>query len=510
MGFAFIDDIDLFHTGQPLQTGEDLILEMQQAVNAWEKGIKATGGSLVPSKSYLGLLDHKGDPQTVAWALWSIAETPAHLSIPEVESEDMTRLRRVEPAEAVKTLGVMLNLEGTDQDKVSYLRGKAEDWAKHICTGVLTKNDAWYALNTTIMKTMEYPMAAICLSLKQWDHVMAPILEAGLNAIQFSQKFPRDIVYGPRNLQGLGVKDPYIVQGLTWIKTLLHHGERATMTGTLLRSSMESLHLELGTGVPFFQDDYEVWSVLATDCWLKHVWEFQQEQEVRVEHTVPVVRTQTEHNAFLMPLFVQHGYQNNELRLLNQCRCFLQALTVADLLTANSTGVCEDSWLGVRNHSRQQEYTWPRTKKPAERHWALWRHTLMTVLANSSHHNTTWILGHWKRNSIPRWNWLLNPMSGELFHLEGSVWVSWLPTGRPGLRSTSCTFLKGHRVWRLPIHLQQVSVRRLSQQHKVQVTGVARFVDAIVEDTQINTDHVPSHKSGLHRERYCARPVDVQ
>jgi hypothetical protein len=37
---------------------------MPQAVNAWEKGITATGGSLVPSKSYWGLLDHKWDPQT--------------------------------------------------------------------------------------------------------------------------------------------------------------------------------------------------------------------------------------------------------------------------------------------------------------------------------------------------------------------------------------------------------------------------------------------------------------
>jgi hypothetical protein len=95
---------------------------------------------------------------------------------------------------------------------------------------------------------MEYPMAAICLSQRQWDHVMVPILEAGLNVIQFSRKFPRDMVYGPKKLQGLGAKDPYIVQGLTWIKTLLHHGDWATMTGALLRSSMESLHLKLGTG----------------------------------------------------------------------------------------------------------------------------------------------------------------------------------------------------------------------------------------------------------------------
>jgi hypothetical protein len=34
MGFTFVDDIDLFHTGQYLQTGKDLIPEMQQAINA--------------------------------------------------------------------------------------------------------------------------------------------------------------------------------------------------------------------------------------------------------------------------------------------------------------------------------------------------------------------------------------------------------------------------------------------------------------------------------------------
>jgi hypothetical protein len=59
--------------------------------------------------------------------------------------------------------------------------------------------------------------------------------------------------------------------------------------------------------------------------------------------------------------------------------------------------------------------------------------------------------------------------------------------GRLGLRSTSCTFSKRHRVSRLPTQLQPVSVRRLSQRHKVQATGVARLADAISEDTPITT-----------------------
>ena len=162
------------------------------------------------------------------------------------------------------------------------------------------------------------------------------------------------------------------------IKTLLHHGGRETMTGALLRSSMEYLHLEVGIGSPFFQDNYEVWSDLATDCWLKHVWQFQQDQSLRVDHTVPVVMKQTVHDAFLMPLFVKHGYLANDLRLLNQCRCFLQVLTVADVLVADGSKFCEDAVQGVRNDSRRLAYNWPRTARPANRHWVRWRQALKT------------------------------------------------------------------------------------------------------------------------------------
>lgn len=42
IGLAFMDNTDLFHSGQKGQTGVDLIPEIQSAVNSWEKGILAT------------------------------------------------------------------------------------------------------------------------------------------------------------------------------------------------------------------------------------------------------------------------------------------------------------------------------------------------------------------------------------------------------------------------------------------------------------------------------------
>jgi hypothetical protein len=61
------------------------------------------------------------------------------------------------------------------------------------------------------------------------------------------------MVFGPVNSQGLGVKDPYVLQGLTWLKTLLRYGDRATLTGHLIRQSMELVQLEIGRGNSLFQ-----------------------------------------------------------------------------------------------------------------------------------------------------------------------------------------------------------------------------------------------------------------
>jgi hypothetical protein len=315
MGFAFVDDTDLFHSGRDLySTSESVHHEMQQAVDWWERGITATGGSLVPEKSYWGLMDHSWDPSSAKWKLKSVEQSPGDLHIRMVDSEEQVNLQRVEPEEAVKTLGVMLNMEGTDNAEAVYLRQKGADWAELIRSGRITKNDGWYALNTTIMKTFEYPMAATCLTRQQWDTIMVPVLEAGLNSLQFSSKFPHAMVYGPIESQGLGVKDPYILQGLTWLKTLLRHGNRDTVTGQLIRQSMELLQLELGTGKPLFSDDYETYQSLATDCWLKHVWRFQQEYDLQLKHELAVLTLQSTDDTFLMPHFAEAGFTGKSLR----------------------------------------------------------------------------------------------------------------------------------------------------------------------------------------------------
>jgi hypothetical protein len=55
---ACVDDTDLVHTAKDVNSrGPTILAKMQSALDQWEGGLKATGGALVPEKSYWYLID---------------------------------------------------------------------------------------------------------------------------------------------------------------------------------------------------------------------------------------------------------------------------------------------------------------------------------------------------------------------------------------------------------------------------------------------------------------------
>jgi hypothetical protein len=118
-------------------------------------------------------------------------------------------LTRHDPEVGLEMLGAMQAVDGNNREEVKHLRKKADEFADSMRTGCLSKNDAWCALAATIMKTMECPMAAITLPESNWEHIMVPILKAGLPRSGIDRSFPRDVLHGPSSLQGMGLLHPW-------------------------------------------------------------------------------------------------------------------------------------------------------------------------------------------------------------------------------------------------------------------------------------------------------------
>jgi hypothetical protein len=143
--------------------GLELILEMQEAVDHWEYGLRASGGALVPSLSHWYLVDFKW--KNGSWQYCSLADNPGELTMLD-HTGTRVPLDGVDVSEARKSLGPMIAGDCNWDFEVARLLQALVDWRANFRAGHLSQSYAWYALNHTINRTIEYPMMATFTSPK--------------------------------------------------------------------------------------------------------------------------------------------------------------------------------------------------------------------------------------------------------------------------------------------------------------------------------------------------------
>jgi hypothetical protein len=126
--YAFVDDTDLVHTAKDVHTrGPQILLEMQQAIDHWEGGLKATGGALVPLKSYWYLIDFVWTGNS--WRYATQDDIPGDISINKIDDSGREILQRYKAHVAKETLGVFLAMDGNNKEETRHLCSKAEAFA---------------------------------------------------------------------------------------------------------------------------------------------------------------------------------------------------------------------------------------------------------------------------------------------------------------------------------------------------------------------------------------------
>ena len=243
----FVDDTDLIQSGHDNNSsGPTIVAEMQEVLDNWDGLLRATGGALEHSKSYWYLLDYHR--RGGKWCYKPPSAVPGDVSLYNDTTHQKEIIPRLPVTTAKKALGIFTRPDGIMHQQRKYLRGKASDWSDAMRTNHIRKDDAWYCLNTTIMKVVEYPLVATTLTRRDCGTIMAP---TGLHSVDVQKNLPRALVYAPLRYQGMGIADPWATQLIEHLHVILRHCTRPTINGRLLNSNMENLTLELGSAIPF-------------------------------------------------------------------------------------------------------------------------------------------------------------------------------------------------------------------------------------------------------------------
>jgi hypothetical protein len=414
VGYTFVDDTDLIYSNATASNYKEVINGLQSSIKTWDNGLKATGGALVPEKTFWYLIDFQWSNGN--WKYTPITDAPGSLYITDLHG-NLKELRRCPVDHAETTLGVDLAPDGNTVQQEKKMYDAASQWADSLRTGKISKTEAWLALQSTIMKTLTYPLPALNLTQSQCDHIMQPILKYVLPAMGVCRNFPRTMVYAPKKYMGIGIRHPYTTQETARIMDIINHTFSNTTTGQLHRHSLELMFVEIGVSTNFHELPYNSLHILATDSLAKSTWKFLHDNDISLEHDI-VWPAPRDGDISLMVSFLNGGCSKDQLIILNKCRLYLRAFYLSDIVNGNGSLIESDSWNGrICNIHRQQ--SWPNQGKPPPSAWELWRTYIRKCFLGRGlrlYHT----LGTWRQQDSS-WPWYYAPASNRLYNVTEST-----------------------------------------------------------------------------------------
>ena len=474
VGCSFVDDTDLLQTGSspntPLYTTQH---KMQQAIDAWSNGLRVTGGALVPHKSWIYPIqfsfDAKGQPHYCPIDQLHLDFTIADSNLRRCP------LVQIHPSTAKETLGVFLAPDGNESTQITYLQEKITQWVDKVQTKHIARHHAQLALMSTIYKTIKYPLPALTISSNQWNKIMAPLVKCGLQNSGICSKLPRVLREGSKQHMALNIKNMYLTQEIFKLDKYLFFRNHPGLVGQMIRLSEELLLLETGISGNLYNEEYAFYHPITTESWSKSLWKFVSTHRIKIQMASPTLRHTKKDDVFLIPSFIQHGYKNSKLKMLNTCRKYLQVVTLGDITSANGTLILPNIKAGRPHTTSISQYNWPHQPTPDRKSWAIWRQALRRVFETRGRVSQQYVRSIWSSNPARTFQWYYHQTQDCIFHhLPPRQWQLFRPTIRPGRRPRYLTY---HRTAVLLNSLPPNSTPTMiipTAPHQVQQPGAGR------------------------------------
>jgi hypothetical protein len=192
----------------------------------------------------------------------------------------------------------------------------------------------------------------------------------------FNRNTARVILFGPACLGGAFFRHLYSEQGVGQIQVMLKHWRTSTtQAGRLIRIAVHWSQFAVGTGTPLLKDVSTKLSQMEVK-WFASLRQYLQHIGGSIElddpGTPPIQRV---NDAYIMDVVLARGqFKPAQIRQINYCRMYLQAVTISDITRANAMQLDMPMRRGQPS-SQSSTSRWHRFNqaRPPQTAWTLWK-----------------------------------------------------------------------------------------------------------------------------------------
>lgn len=430
---------------------KDVYASAQEALNQWNAMLRITGGALEPSKTF--------------WCALGMSDENEDKRITVNNNEELTQITRRHAEEYFFSLGVWQSPTGKEQKQVEHIRSKIAAWTMETTERFISRYHARSAVAMTLGRTILYPLTATGMTKNECEQIQRELNKSVLGKMGIARSVAKTLANSPTVHRGYGVPDILVEQASQHVTVLQQHMTSTTVTGKLLRISLDQYTLETGrSGSPLINS---VSSYMTANTWVANTIQQMQILGIQMIGNIQELGKWSSNDSFIMDLMLQHGV--SDLGTINKVRMYLQVVTVSDLLQANGKLFDTGLLACVKNETNpspsMQRYRWVTVEKPTIRERAHWHSSLLAVLGVGTDGRSMQQDDNfgWTAQAGRFSGWNFSSQSKKLYQrIDDQQWIIWVRDRCVNVRVLwHQVFRRSHVVGSLPSGVRPCSISYL-------------------------------------------------
>ena len=371
-----------------------------------------------PPKCAWTLVNYK---KTQCPTILPISACPGNIYIPD-EDDTLQAVSRYDGKISRDYLGVRQRVDSSEVDQISKMMSQVEVWNQQMRSSKLYREYNMRVVLSRISRSLQYPLPALSLTESQCKKITNNLYTASLPKFGIVSSFPIERRYLPFAYQGLQLPDLYIEQDIGRIDELLQASVNQGICWDQMVVGIEAIQIEIGSISFPFNENYSKLSTLIPSSWYTSLWKFLSKMDLNIQCWQRNIPLQREKDREIMMGFVEKGYSTKKLKVLNNCRKYLQVFTLSDIVPASGTQICPDAIEGLRNKYRSSPYKWKKMNRPYEQSWSIWKEALRDTFCSNCDSNSL-VEPLVSFNCTPAlWKWFYSSTTDCVYYKDGGVY----------------------------------------------------------------------------------------
>jgi hypothetical protein len=375
---GFVDDsngqVNMFEEDDSIKVFSLTHSRATHNATTWAKLLGATGGALeLPKCSYHALywkFSAQGAP-----VLASIPPKYRQIEVIDPISGQEQTLEYLPPYSAHKTLGHYKEPAGIQKMQFQQLLKKSNAITEFLWSTPLSRAESWLYYHACYLPSVSYPLTCSHLSIRQLETIQRRAMSIIVARCGYNGNTKKEILFGPVEYGGANFHHLYVQQGLQQVKYFLRHWRKMTSVGKMFKCVLAWTHFAAGVSYSILEQPKSSLPHLEVK-WITSLRQYLSSINSRVQLDDPCIPSlQRQGDSYILDHILEsEAFTAAEIRRLNYCRLYLQAITISDI--AKITGDALDNSKLAGQISLQSSTTkWIKInqERPSEKEWTLYR-----------------------------------------------------------------------------------------------------------------------------------------